>query len=861
MSVFTYIDAQYSSQCFLFSSVNSNEINTLHSDDEYLRSWSHLKHTLQTLFISDNDIAQIDENVLDFYERLTWLNVDSNKLWTLNARSLPYALRTLSYCQNYVHEFPIDILERLPNLSRLYVRGNYIRQLPLHAFKTLKRMDKLDLGENHIEFGSSSNSTKHVLTVRDLHLDFNRIRFIPAHAFKGVSVARLYLSRNNMDSIDENAFRDVINSLEYLDLEHNNLLQIPSALAPLQRLKYLYISSNRITNLTTDSLGEFCSSLKAISLSGNQLTRIPKTALQRCDKLSHLNIGYNYVREISEQDFESWGASLNTLLLRNNRLSEIGAHAFRQTPKLQELSLSFNKLVHIHEHAFNESKMSLESLEISFGLFQEEFTGEFLKPLTYLLWLALDNNNINALSASAFHPLQNLQYLNLDTNAITEVPTGLLTSKAHKHLKDVRLSNNHLTLLRTRMFVDLPELQNIILSRNQMRKIEARSFLNLINAANIVISGNRIEKIDAHAFVNLPNLMKLDLQRNKLSTLNMNAFVNVSSPSVPFSLNVSENELHEIEVNPNSVTPLHLSHLDASANQMQNIPHSLLAFCSRSITRLDFKLNRVSKLNENAFRNLSRLESLSLATNQIYFVHKRAFMHLDSLQVLDLSENRIEDLYSETFRTMKNLRILNLAKNNLRSLSNDLFARTSLEAIDLSGNLLDVMPSNAISEVGETLRKLDLSNNHIEHLDSTMFAAVTGLSSLNLVGNKLSILPDNVFTSVGNLLTLDLSVNPLRANFKELFHYVQKLRYLNLAETGLTEVPPLPLPNLIELRLSRNRIEKLSSVSVDNLGQLRRLYLDHNRFRTLPSNAWPYLVSLKELDVSNNPIKVSDDSL
>lgn len=251
------------------------------------------------------------------------------------------------------------------------------------------------------------------------------------------------------------------------------------------------------------------------------------------------------------------------------------------------------------------------------------------------------------------------------------------------------------------------------------------------------------------------------------------------------------------------------------------------------------------------------MRRLSIKSNSIFYVHKRAFTNLTNLQILDLSDNRIEYLSGETFSWAKNLRFLNLARNNLRTLARDLLANTAVESLDLSSNLLNVMPGTSIGEVGDTLRVLDLSDNHIEHLDSTMFSEVASLSSLNLASNKLNILPDNVFTNVGNLLTLDISSNPLRANFKELFHYVQRLRRLNLAETGLNDVPHLPLPNLVTLRLSKNRIEKLSVASIDNLIQLRRLYLDNNRFKSLPSNVWSHLPLLKELDVSNNPIKVS----
>ena len=76
------------------------------------------------------------------------------------------------------------------------------------------------------------------------------------------------------------------------------------------------------------------------------------------------------------------------------------------------------------------------------------------------------------------------------------------------------------------------------------------------------------------------------------------------------------------------------------------------------------------------------------------------------------------------------------------------------------------MPTSALTEASATVRHLNLSNNRIEHLDSTMFANTPHLVSLSLAHNRLTILPDNIFIGLGSLQRLDLSFNQLRANFK-----------------------------------------------------------------------------------------------
>ena len=103
----------------------------------------------------------------------------------------------------------------------------------------------------------------------------------------------------------------------------------------------------------------------------------------------------------------------------------------------------------------------------------------------------------------------------------------------------------------------------------------------------------------------------------------------------------------------------------------------------------------------------------------------------------------------------------------------------------------------ALTEVSANLRHLNLSNNAIEHLDSTMFSNMPHLLSLSFAHNRLTVLPDNIFIGIGGLRTLDLSSNPLRVNFKSLCHFVRRLNSLRLAGVELETLPTLQLPQLV----------------------------------------------------------------
>ena len=165
----------------------------------------------------------------------------------------------------------------------------------------------------------------------------------------------------------------------------------------------------------------------------------------------------------------------------------------------------------------------------------------------------------------------------------------------------------------------------------------------------------------------------------------------------------------------------------------------------------------------------------------------------------------------------------------LRSLPRDVFHATIVDTVNLSFNEFVAMPTSALTEVAASLRSLDLSFNAIEHLDSTMFANTPRLLSLSLANNRLTILPENIFIGLNSLRTLDLSSNPIRANYPELLTYVQRLSVLKLADVEMTNLPSIPLKNLIHFDLSGNRLTDVPFLSAEGIPNLKHLNLSRNQ--------------------------------
>ena len=837
---------------------------------------------------------------LSSLEQLNWLNVDGNQLTEISGESLPPRLHTLSAAHNRIQTLPLKAVDQLKDLRWLDLRGNDIRQLPVVSGPTAGwkiRLDKLDLGENLIS-SLPQNGFNKSIQVRDLYLDFNRISHLPDSAFRGSSVARLYLSSNGIQSIDDRAFHSLSTTLVLLDLERNQLSEYPPALDHLKRLRFLYLANNQLSQLMSPSLASFGAHLEGLSLAGNDLQHVPVSSLKHCPKMAHLNLAYNRIADVGATMFQGWASNLQVLILKGNQLSQLPSRLFRHCANLKELSLSFNRISNYTKDSLLDLAESLENLELNMissndvngvgggvgGVNNPWRVTDLLQPLRNLQWLSLEHNQISAIASHSFDHLNQLRYLSLEGNRLERIDVALFKGHQLRYLRDVRLSYNALDSIVAKTFHGLHELTTIVLSHNSITTVHHAAFDHLPKLMTINLASNRIRRVERQSFRRLGSLLHVDLQFNKLKEWLWSAFANCTHPLMPAHLNVSHNSIGVVRPSsPDHLSgadgksdawrdvadaatppvPLYLKMIDFSHNQLTEFP-DLTPLNAVSLKKLYLAWNRIQKLEDGVLlaNQCGGLQLVDLSHNHVHDIQPLSFRGADQLQVVDLSHNQLETLPPALWSGLKTLRIVDLSVNKVRQLARDLFEDTSLETINLSHNLLAVLPVHSLTAVAHTLRYLDVSHNHIEHLDAIMLAKMPNLISLNLAHNRLNLLPDNVFSYLSNLLTLDLSSNTIRANFKELFHYMQKIKELNLASTGLSRWPHLPLPHLISLNLSSNgltyRAQQAGAAdnAVIKLDRLRSLDLSRNRLTIVPNFLWSTTPLLKELDLSSNPIRL-----
>jgi Leucine-rich repeat (LRR) protein len=362
---------------------------------------------------------------------------------------------------------------------------------------------------------------------------------------------------------------------------------------------------------------------------------------------------------------------------------------------------------------------------------------------------------------------------------------------------------------------------------------------------------NSLRNLSENIFEFLPNLLSVDLMFNNLVTFSLKCFKHVSNTTTPMSINISNNVINHFDGELS--TYLYIYSLDASNNQLSD--SQAFKNIGYSLRILYLNGNNLSVLVNHAFGDLPMLEILNLAHNNVSALRRRTFQGLSNLQELDMSHNRIEQLQVEQFSNLVRLRHLRLNGNRIKGLPRDVFQNTRIEFLDLSHNFLSVWPVNSFSDIGFTLRAVHINFNLIEYLDSTMYMNTQYLTELHLSYNQLKVLPDNTFSILHNLTSLDLSFNPLiTTNFKELLLNIPQLRFLNLKSTGLFSVPTMYLAHLIELDLSRNQIHEIETSLVD-LKNLRKLIISDNKIFNLTTLARNLPLSLRELDISRNPVR------
>ncbi|XRB17503.1 hypothetical protein RI054_15g73480 [Pseudoscourfieldia marina] len=194
-----------------------------------------------------------------------------------------------------------------------------------------------------------------------------------------------------------------------------------------------------------------------------------------------------------------------------------------------------------------------------------------------------------------------------------------------------------------------------------------------------------------------------------------------------------------------------------------------------------------------------------------------------------------------------------------------------IDELSLAGNALRELPVEFVRRASR-MRKLNLAGNELETLPDDEEAWKHGLGArldgLWLHGNRLKELPDALFTSCPSLENLSVAGNALAtfgiSSGREGVSCLPNLRQLNISGNRIERIPDglfEACNRLVELSVHGNRLTSLPrSLATGSGVSLRELFAQGNRLtgalfgdcHTLPSHGWFPL--LEELSVADNQL-------
>lgn len=207
-----------------------------------------------------------------------------------------------------------------------------------------------------------------------------------------------YILQHNPPVAVQQTLRNISRNAKIVDLEGQNLDEVPDFIGALPELNQLYLGSNNLQDVP--ECIQYLSKLEVLGLSNNELHHLPHW-IGSLSNLVALMLHQNQLGELP--DTMDQLRSLKTLTVHKNLLSAL-PDSICDLRKLEHLNLASNQLTHLPERIYQ-----LDHLEV----------------------LSLDHNDLRHLPKS-FGFLMALQYLRLNGCPLESLPNSfrnLLTLK------------------------------------------------------------------------------------------------------------------------------------------------------------------------------------------------------------------------------------------------------------------------------------------------------------------------------------------------------------------------------------------------------------------------------------------------
>lgn len=271
------------------------------------------------------------------------------------------------------------------------------------------------------------NSSAKNIPIDLLYINNSTITALNDGIFTNLKIHNVQISGCKINRIDVDAFRGQGPHLKNLNLQDNELSEVPvKALKILTNLSLLDISKNRITQIDNHAFITL-RKLTTLKISDNNVTLAPHALTGLESSLKNLNL--KGTKQKSVPECIRGLRSLAFLDLSQNSIRELpgpeAKRTFEGLDSLTALNLERNIIVSLKEDAFAGIKTTLSSLSLLNNLLPE-FPSAAMETLTELRVLDIGFNLLNKLPADAFSNNPSITLLALDGNPLPTIPAEAL---------------------------------------------------------------------------------------------------------------------------------------------------------------------------------------------------------------------------------------------------------------------------------------------------------------------------------------------------------------------------------------------------------------------------------------------------
>ncbi len=339
----------------------------------------------------------------------------------------------------------------LPNVERIDLWNNEIKELPANSFSGCPKLTYLRLGLNPIS-SLGGNEFNLLSELKNLVLSYTHLTSIAPNIFHPLkSLERLDMrsSFKGDELVIEKELLTHSKNLKYLFLNDNNIIAIhPESFDNLKRLNTLYLELNKcVDGLFYTSQNKTLDMARVKNKLQTCFENYPKH-VSICSLVDVNSVYTCFIKNIQVKQNEEISISANhqagksdsdvsSVIFLDSKLHVIPPSIFSKFQNLKEVNVESTELEELNHL---ENCGTLETLRASFNNIAE-IKDDAFKDCTNLRTVDLQSNKIEKLGKIVFKHNEKLREINLARNVIEKIePCGFLSN--HSELRSLNLLDN-----------------------------------------------------------------------------------------------------------------------------------------------------------------------------------------------------------------------------------------------------------------------------------------------------------------------------------------------------------------------------------------------------------------------------------